>query len=179
MGTKTKTKGKGKGKNSKEVEAEEDEAAMLAEEAARIAAFEVQDPDISNSDNETGSAARAAPSSTASYGVAVSADGEGTVRNAKKRKAARAQTEKEQQGGSRGVADGTQSREAVVVPMVGLRKPKRNAAAMVAAREGRTVGGRKRSKPGSGEEVGGGDVEEADDEAMPCIGEGLGWDDLS
>lgn len=205
---------KAKALTKTEEEAAEDLAAIEAEEAARIGAFE-DDPDCSDLDDDDQDRGRnkGAKSATPSTGKTGGATGVGVRvgetkvgvdasagKQSKKRKAAAsAEAEDVGIGGNDDDIKETVVRKKQAVAVegkgeVGGRKSKRSASAMddkvdggTAETAGDATGGRRKTKKGKGvmeqgvmeEDEEEEDVVEDDDGAMPSIGEGLAWDDLS
>ncbi|CBN77992.1 Ngp1, nucleolar GTPase [Ectocarpus siliculosus] len=188
-----KKKKNGKKMSRKEEEAEEDLAAVEAEEAARLARFEAEDDDDDDDDDSDGDEVGVTEKST----PASAGGGAAAVASSKKRKAPLPVAEAVDEGVARKrAARGARSKaEEKEKPSggkgVGAKKAsKRRAADMEEEEEecgGKRGGGKKKKGRGASkavvarekEEEEEEDVAEDDDGAMPSIGEGLAWDDLS
>lgn len=162
---KNKANKKKKKMTQKEEEAEEELAAIEAEETARIAAFEANDPELSDSEEEGDETSKrksdkkkptVMPSSSSSLTPATPSG------STKKRKASAGG-----EGEDGGIAVEMGAKESTDAPAA--KKRSKRAGVVVEGADG-------------GEEYevqGDEDVAEDDESTMPSIGDGLSWDDLS
>lgn len=203
-GSKKKKEKKRKKLTQKEEEAEEDLAALEAEEAARLAKFEAEDSD---SDADAGSEDNVASTTMEKKAKASSSSpsnstGNSSESRSKKRKASTERgADVDVEAGGAGIkkkkvvgeAGEDASSKGKGSGREGLRRSKRRAADMEDAGAEESVGkGHEKRKKGRSVKASTAeehedlqsvdddeDVVEDDEGAMPSIGEGLAWDDLS